>query len=242
MSALQALRVDLVDKKLWPVALALLAALVAIPLVLAKPAPEQVAETKPPASASQLAADGGLPISDVSGSAASGIVEGDSRDPFRPQHLPLAPSMSAAVDAGGAEAGAGGGASESGGGSSSESSGGSTPTEGRSVRSGAPVTKALVRFGVSSVPRSLRKLEDGFPLPARGSPLVVYLGQSRAGTAEFLVSSDVTKLEGDARCSPDRTICSTLFMRPGDTEYLDVTDPTGRVTQYQLDYIRSVRE
>src|SRR5206468_642806 len=55
MSLVNNLWKDMVDKRLWPVALVLVVALVAIPVVLAKPAPKGPAAPTPVASASSPA-------------------------------------------------------------------------------------------------------------------------------------------------------------------------------------------
>ena len=75
------------------------------------------------------------------------------------------------------------------------------------------------------------------PLPSPTNPLLVYLGQDKTGkVGGFLVSSDAQP-QGDGRCEPDKSICSTLYMKAGDTEFFDVTGPGGTV-QYELEVLK----
>ena len=57
-------------------------------------------------------------------------------------------------------------------------------------------------------------------------------------TAVFLVDDGVTPV-GDGDCRPSPEACETIRMKAGETEFLDVKDATGTVTdQYQLDLIK----
>src|SRR4051812_22892131 len=89
---------DLVEKRLWPVAVALIVALVAVPVVLggsdepvtpaddvAAVAPEQV----PPGSAEVVSLDQDIPTGKVSRT-------GKVRNPFKQQHVPNADTAGAA--------------------------------------------------------------------------------------------------------------------------------------------------
>jgi hypothetical protein len=77
------------------------------------------------------------------------------------------------------------------------------------------------------------------PLPSAELPVLIYMGVLKDGnTAEFLLDSGVTAV-GDAECAPSPDECSTIRMRVGDTEFLDVKDEAGNVTgQYQLDLLK----
>jgi hypothetical protein len=161
-------------------------------------------------------------------------VVGGIKNPFRQLHLPkatTAASTSASTAGPGtssADTGSGGGESSSGG-----SGGGSTGSQ--PPKSSGPVTVLEVRFGEADGHRSTLDVRAGSPLPSPTNPLLVYLGQTKRGAA-FLVSSDAQP-QGDGQCEPDKTICSTLYMQSGDTEFFDVTGPGGTV-QYQLDVLR----
>ena len=93
-----------------------------------------------------------------------------------------------------------------------------------------------MRFGRANAARKKYDLSAGSPVPSPSNPLLVYLGQAKGGQSAFLVSSDAQP-QGDGRCSPDRSICSTLYMKAGDTEFFDVTGPGGTV-QYELEVLK----
>ena len=236
MSAVRGILSDLVERRLWPIAVVLVAAAVAIPVLLVKPAshapaPTDVAQTPAPAPAVGTPA---VSLADAGG----GPVTGNLKNPFRQQHVPKATAATAgpttglgpAKPGGGSPAGSGGtGAPSAGGGGGGTSSGPARP------RSSAPRSTLQVRFGLAEGQRAKHDVSPGSPLPSPTNPLLVYLGQTKAGKAAFLVSSDAQP-QGDGECKPDKSICSTLYMKEGGTEFFDVTGPTGTV-QYELDVL-----
>jgi hypothetical protein len=228
---------DLVDRRLWPVALVLVAALIAVPVLLVKKpasnsspsAPQGVASAPGPASGTQ-------PV-DLA-HPAGGPVVGNLKNPFQQQHLPKATSASsgsggalgpAKPQSGGGTGGAqpDGTTTPGGTGGSGGGSGGSTTT---------PSGTLEVRFGLAQGHRARRDVSPGSPLPSPTNPLLVYLGKSKDGKAAFLVSSDAQP-QGDGQCKPDKSICSTLYLKTGGTEFFDVTGPAGTV-QYELEALR----
>ena len=68
--------------------------------------------------------------------------------------------------------------------------------------------------------------------------MLIYIGVRKDGkTAEFLLDAGVSAV-GDGECFPNTDACETLRLRAGETEFLDVTDETGAVTQqFQLDLL-----
>jgi hypothetical protein len=239
MTAVRNVVSDLVDRRLWPVALLLVAAAIAIPVLLLKPAasapPSPVASNSAPALASPS-----VSLSGPSG----GPVIGAVKNPFRQQHVPTAKGSSASsTGLGPASSSGGSGAPSSGGSTSTGSGGGSSPGgSGGSGRStpAAPGAVLQVRFGLADGPRKTYSVSPGSPLPSPTNPLLVYLGQDKSGkVGGFLVSSDAQP-QGDGRCEPDKSICSTLYMKVGDAEFFDVTSPSGTV-QYELEVLKVVK-
>lgn len=232
MNAVRNIGRDLVDKRLWPLAVVLAVALVAVPVLLAKssdPAP-------PPAPAADTAAGPGPASGQAVALTAGGggpLQAGGLKDPFRQQNLPKPPPdiTSVVVDDTSVTETSGG-------------SGGNTPqstdqTGGGKDTGSEPedtTVRALVRFGTAGAQLPTRKVEAGSPLPSTGEPLVIYLGLLRDGkTAQFLVSSEANA-QGDGVCVPSANVCATVKMKPGQTEFLDVASgPASR--QYQLDYL-----
>jgi len=237
MSAVRGVISELVERRLWPLAVLLVAAAIAIPVLLVKPASHAPAPINVAGAAGSALTRPAVNIADSAG----GPVVGARKNPFRQQHVPKAtasttgaanqlgpatPSGGSTSSGGGTTSGAGG---TGGGGSSGVSTGTPPPT------SSGPTTVLEVRFGPADGHRTTREIAAGSPLPSATNPLLIYLGQTKHGAA-FLVSSDAQP-QGDGQCEPDKSICSTLYMKSGDTESFDVTGPAGTV-QYQLDVLR----
>jgi hypothetical protein len=240
MTFLRDLWVDLVDKKLWPFAVALVVALIAVPVLLTKSSASPLAPV-PATAQTAAAAPGGPPAPDsaaaltqVSGSVSAGTVEGAVRDPFKQKHLP---QVAATTSTTAATSVTPGGTSATPGGASTTSATSTTPST-HHVATVAKTTKVVIRFGPMNGSRPEITLDALEPLPNRANPIIVYLGQLKDGkTASFLVSADSQAPKGDGRCLPNRAICSTINLSPGDTEHFKFTRGKSTV-QYQLDYKR----
>jgi hypothetical protein len=233
---------QLVRRRLWPVALLLLAALAAVPFVLAsEPAPVAPAAAPVPVSS----ADDELAEPVVAKVAAEDRtrrrrVLGARKDPFEPAPAPKKKTAKTASTAKPAPQ------SESKGGAPTTSSDGG----GTSVPSVPPVTEpslpdppagsVTVRFGDATsdeLPSGwLTKLR---PLPDSDAPLLVYMGLTKNGKkAKFLVDATLTPT-GDGTCKPHPSSCETILLGRGETEFFDAVDPeTGEPSaQYQLDLV-----
>jgi len=260
MKFLSGLVADLRDSRLWPVALLLVGALVAIPLLLAKDAPDPA--TPDPAAQAAVAR-----LAQESANAQPAVTLTTPRkrdyrkrlkdrpeDPFKQKFLPKrAPSLDAAA----AEAGAtgAGGASDPGAGGAGGAGGqsdGSSPSP--APDAGTPDTPTArkryftynldIRFGETGERQVSRDLEPYTALPSADDPVLIYLGvlDDDKDTAVLLVSSAVTVM-GDGACKPTPEQCETLHVQKGDTVFFDLPDESGTgVRQFQLDLLRIVRE
>jgi hypothetical protein len=234
---------DLVERRLWPVAVVLVLALVAIPVVLAKPAPQVPAAPTPAAASSgpePLVASAASIRSNTGGA----LVGGKFKDPFHQLHAAKAAAISDGVSAKGpatgdtsSSVGGGSGVSTGSGGSGGGSGGGSSGGSGGGS-SGEDTTKLKIEFGLAGGRRTVREITPGTPLPASTNPLIVFLGFGKDGTTPvFLVSSDVVKTEGDGTCKPSKSVCSELTLAVGDAQFFDVQNGD----QYQLDVLGVVK-
>jgi hypothetical protein len=261
MSPLTNLWRQLVQRRLWPVAVLLIAALAAVPLTLAKqpdssPAPAPV-DTADDAS-SELATQPIVAMASASDRAKRRKVLGKSKNPFaKPAQLgggePDGPEP-AGPDA--SEPDSGDSAPDKladtiniGGGGGSATPSPTGPSVG-APPVGTPVAPPVepkpvqherhslsVRFGEDdSLQRMNVKRLD--PLPLGEEPLVVYLGVADHGdSAVFLVDTSVTA-EGDGECVPDPNTCEEIHLREGETEFFDVVGENGEsVGSYQLDLL-----
>ena len=254
MSAITNVWRQLVQRRLWPVAILLIAALAAVPLALAKDAEPPVAAPPVAAAAEGESALAVEPIVVQATAADRGKrrkVLGARKNPFGLPHVeqpgsaepPSSDGTTTAVEPATKTQTASGGTTPSGGGSPSTGSP-ATPPSFDPTPEPAPKTYAVneltVRFGGAASEelerKSLKRLQ---PLPSADAPVLIYLGVLKDGkTAVFLVDHGVSAI-GDGDCRPTPDECETLRLRAGETEFLDVTDETGNVTaQYQLDLIK----
>jgi hypothetical protein len=252
---------QLVQRRLWPVAVLLLAALVAVPVLLAKdpaaPAPLSQPEEEPPSS--QVLAWSGDPVFAIASVEDRGRrrrVLGSRKDPFAPAPAPKANAASddastgtttptdtaKPVDTSGSAV-TGGGSPPS---STPPSSGGSTPPSYTPAPTAMPtptpkktypVNSLIVRFGSGD---SLQRmvLERLEPLPSAEEPLLVYLGLTKDRKSAIFMVDASAEGAGDGVCRPDPNVCETIELSKGETEFFDVTEPgSDSVAEYQLDLV-----
>jgi hypothetical protein len=226
---------DLVDKRLWPVAVVLLVAVVAVPVVLKKSEPQAspVAAARQPSTGPVLP---GTPVSLQADGFHDALSGAPLKDPFRQQHVPkLTKSVTAAVQASQTTSSSGSSGSSGGTGTGGTSTGGGG--SGKPPANGS--TKIKLRFGTAGTALKSYELAPLTALPSSANPILIYLGLLKDGkTAAFLVSSD-GQPQGDGTCKPSASVCQTLLMKAGDTEFLDLSNDTG-AAQYELDVLKVV--
>lgn len=235
MSLARGIWADLVDKRLWPVALALVVAAVAIPVLLHKQANKVIGPTAVRPAAEQTLASGSS-ISLNQEHAQGLLFAGPMHDPFHQLHLPKPTTTASASALGPVHASSGASTSTAPGGTGTPSSGGSAGGGGSSGGHKHPAPAANVRVAFGQTGTSLKRydLVPLSPLSSASDPVLVFLGVQKDGkTAAFLVSSDASP-QGDGHCSPSRSVCATLTVRAGDTVFIDVAASAGNV-QYELD-------
>ena len=243
----------LVERRLWPVALLLLAAAASIPFLIAKDDPATPASVAAPAASAETG--GPAPsIVAVASTAQREIgrdVIGSRKDPFRPA---VAAKKATAVETGGAggtaiapvtepSSGGGGGGGEApapstGGGMTPTTPGvGITPDPGKVYE----IAALAVRFGETSGAREVRTLRRLKALPSVAEPVLIYLGLKRDDkTAVFMVDSGAVA-HGEGHCQPSDQNCQTIQIEVGETEFIDVADGD-RTVRYQLDVLKVRRK
>jgi hypothetical protein len=239
---------QLVRRRLWPVALLLLGALAAVPVLLAKdPAP-----VVPPAPAPAVSSNAGAddPIAEPVVAKATPEdrsrrrrVLGVRKDPFEPAPLPKPKKKKkkkATVRTAQQKP------------DTSANTGGSTAVPGLPTPTvPVPVTPApnhktypkgsiIVRFGDATADSLERKnVKKLAPLPDDKAPLLVYMGLTDHGTKAIFLVDESLDAQGDGTCKPHPASCETIELAKGETEFFDYVDPeTGEVTaQYELDLL-----
>jgi hypothetical protein len=266
MTFLRAIRDDLVEKKLWPVAVALLLALVAIPVLLARGSDEVPEPILPDPNAAVApvtgqATDPADPVVLAEAATAKVRPTGRFKDPFRSPSgggsgtapatdgaaVTVDPETPVPVPGGGAggpsmDAGDLPGATTTGTGSAEPaivepSAPAVEPSEPVADDGHAAGYRVDLDWGPATATRSLRDVTRLQALEAGDEPQVAFMGVRPDGkTALFLLVGDVSG-SGDARCRPSEDYCSLLEMKAGETQFLDIVTADG-VRQYELSVAR----
>jgi hypothetical protein len=208
---------DLRAKRLWPVAALLLVALVAVPVVMLRPADEESAapaqSAQPPAGVEAAVAQ----LTNDDQSEPSDLDVLDPKDPFRPRggYGSGTPGLGESTAVGSA----GAGSAAPGAGTEPAPTAPSTPIDGGDGTSAptvpAPAFLKLtvdVEFGLrGGDPKRRRSLDQLQPLPHRKRPLIVFLGVTKRHQAVFSLDTElIPKGEGFCRPSPRR--CLRLYL------------------------------
>ncbi len=262
MTFLQNLWRDLVDKHLWPVALLLVAAAVAVPFLVGKGSSEPVSSTAAPGTAAaplpgQVAvavADGEQPVER----------SGDARDPFKPLVFDkAAKAVAAATAATAAGTSSATRATSTSASSSAPSSAGATkgsssasttpsttttpdttpPPATTTPAAGKTTTKTklytygidvLIKRGGRTTTRNNVQAVSYLPSPAY--PIAAFIGVKNDGkTAIFLLSGGVKVLSEKAACVPTRAACTVVELGAGENVLLSTVPRLGEpMKRYRL--------
>ena len=237
---------DLRGNRLWPLAVVLLVAIVAVPIALSKSAtpkplgPEAQA-TPPPA---------GVPALNIQSTSTTVRLRGHGRDPFVQQPTKGAPSTGT-TGASGAGSSTTNTTNASSKGSASTSSGTtttpssvtpatSTPTTPPSIAPAKKPTPAPPGLGSNQSYRvelaitnasggidTIDPLQRLSVLPSRAQPLLVELGVLKGGSRVLFAVQPRTAVAGPGLCTPGPADCEILSLAVGQTENLGLKTPGG---------------
>jgi len=244
MNPVRTILTDLVDRRLWPVALALLAALVAVPVMLGGGS-NAAAPTSADPIANAPATTGATAKAAISVSTPSTARQnrpGSVRNPFVQHKVkPTSDSVTNPAPATSAPSNSAPSIPSYGGSPSlpvvtpiTPGSGGSKPDAVKDV------WRVNLRFGEAGDQKVRHDIPRLTPLPSATDPFFIFMGVLEDGkTAVFLISSDATAT-GDGKCKPNPEQCDTIEMRAGDTEFFDVAVGNAGIVQYELDLLRVI--
>jgi hypothetical protein len=254
MSFLRNLVSDLVEKRLWPVAILLVGALVAVPFALGGTSAADPAETATATPSTTTTTATTIRVSEDT-NLSSLAPTGAKHNPFTQPEVEKAatPEDSAATTPSASEATpTSGDTGSTGGGATTPSTTTTTPsgstgttkpeTDSSDDEQDEGSTKAIrvdLRFGEpgNTKQRSYTDIARLSALPSAEKPIVIFLGVKKdKKTATFLIPSDATAT-GDGACKPSATNCQTIEMQEGDSTFLDIDLGTG-VRQFRLDVQR----
>jgi hypothetical protein len=249
---------DLVERRLWPVAVLLLVAAIAVPMYLGRSSSTDGESdgALPPVTA-QVGAKASKAAVTLEDSSAEGDTRGAVRNPFKQQH---------AAKAADAEAGAGktpsapSGATSPSGGSTSGSSGATTPSGSGGASPAAPTTPATptpgatdkpdpdishvtLRLGTVDALKTFKDLARLSALPSADDPQFVFTGVLKDGKTAVLLTSSIIQVseESDVKCRPSNKSCQTLEVAEDETVFFKLAGDTQGV-QYQLDVVSVQRK
>jgi hypothetical protein len=175
---------------------------------------------------------------------------GTARNPFTP--LPGAKTASSSAKSTGASKGSGSSTtSSSGPGTSPSSAGGTTPATPMQTTPAKP-KKVYIHYhvtaqlgvvppsveGVLPQPAQLKTYKDMVldePLPGKANPQLVFLGVVlRTGKDVLFGLTGAAILHGSATCQPSPTQCQAIELQVGQSETLEVVEPSGALVTYEL--------
>jgi hypothetical protein len=228
VTLLRGLLQDLVEKRLWPIALLLAITAVAVPVVLGHSGAGAGTPVAPPSAAAADGAGASTPAVQVVGPAAVRARSGPVRDPFRrstkagskttthggTQLKKSATSASASASTGAAADSAAAATTTAG------SPVATTPAgvDGPSV-SAASVYRARVRWGQDehAAVSGLSRLQ---PLGGSSNPGLLYLGTTKGGARAVFLLGPNASADGDGTCA-EKT-CRVIRLKAGDTTVVSV--------------------
>jgi hypothetical protein len=243
---------DLRARRLLPVAVLLVAGLIAAPIVLSKGADEPPAPAPAPSAGQDQAKPSGpealaqVKLEDALGEGnGSSLSAFDSNDPFAPPQTVLKAARDQALTESGGltptdtgalppDTGAGTGTTPggTGGGGGTDQGDGGTKT--------AEFTYVLdVTFWANGHKRRIKNLEKLDMLPNELNPLLIFMGVTEnAGNAVFLVDATLDAA-GEGKCKPSRDDCAFLYLGAGSEE--EFTNDDGDSYRVIINEIKRVK-
>jgi hypothetical protein len=250
MNAVRGVLRDLVERRLWPVALVLAVAAVAVPVYLGRSSNDGATDTAPPAATAQASPKASKAAVSLDESTDESDGVGGVSNPFKQKHVPKAEKADTSTGSEAATPSSGstssGGATPSGG---SDSTGGTTPTtpttptdDTTTKKTDVDVSHVSLHMGPVGALVTYKDVARLSALPSAGHPLFVFTGVLKDGKTAVLLPSSTVQIseESDVKCKPSNKSCQKLELEQDDTVFFKIAgDATA--TQYQLDVI-SVRQ
>jgi hypothetical protein len=252
MSALKKLLGDFADRRLWPVAVVLVAALVAVPMLLGHSSSgEPVAAAPATGGAATPTATSRAAVELDSSADEAQTRRGAVRNPFKgpkvakPKVAQTAKTTTSGSDSGATPSGSGDtGSGDTGSGDTGSGgtggSGGSDTTD-DTTKKDVDVTHVSLHLGPLGQLTTYKDVARLSPLPSAGNPQFVFTGVLKDGKTAVLLPSSTIQIseESDVECKPSNKSCQKLEVQADDTVFFKILGDAAGVL-YQLDVI-SVR-
>jgi hypothetical protein len=241
---------ELVDRKLWPIALVLVIALVAVPVLLTKKAPTDI--VTPPSGPLPYSSGATLPAISVKTASSNSNLGGKGRNPFTPQHVATtattatvasvtSPSTGTPTASTGTTGISGTGSTGGSGTSSSSPNSGNTPAPTPTTPAPTPAPKpaptgltsteayhvSLAITTANGGVNTIDPLERLSILPSKQQPMLVELGVLQGGHSVVFVVEPGTVVSGAGSCTPGPIDCEIITLNAGQTEGISKQTATG---------------
>jgi hypothetical protein len=250
---------DLKEKRLLPVAAVLLVGLIAVPVLLAKPAgtasaPAPVPQAAPSERAEALKQLAQVKLGDEEVGDGSTLGVFDPDNPFKPPKgaIKKQDTVGGASSAGpgtGSPSGSDTGSGGTGGGATGDTgtttggTGGTGDTGG--TGGGTHTTTTVykyvvdVTFEANGRTRHIKGMEKLDMLPSQDNPLLIFMGvTANGGNAVFMVDSTL-RAAGEGKCKPSASQCALAYIGAG-SEYM-FRNEEGDSYRVKIDEIRKVK-
>jgi hypothetical protein len=234
---------QLVRRRLWPVAVLLLAALAAVPLLLSRDATPVAAAPAAPSvttKADDAIAEPVVAKASPEDRARRRRVLGVRKDPFEPAPVKKPKAAKKAAVKKQTPAPTPTPAPPSGGSSAPVVPVTPVPVVPAPKKKTYPKGSLIVRFGDATADNLARmNVTKLSPLPDDDNPLLIYMGLTDHGKKAVFLPDESLEPTGDGQCRPHPASCEKIVLAKGETEFFDVIDDaTGDVkAQYELDLI-----
>ena len=237
---------DLRAKRLWPVAVVLVVATLAVPLVLSKSASSPV----PPTGGGQATGASKLPTVALDASS----IDTSHLDVFG-QKNPFAANSDKAVTIGAptgptTPAGAASKASGTSGttgsttssGTSTSSSGSSSSGGGGGSSASGPASPGVhyftytadVRFGRRKHIKTYKGISELDVLPDGNNPIIAFMGVKNGDTAMFFIADPAFHADGEGHCQPSRSNCMFVYLKTDGAQNEETLSAQSGQVEYTL--------
>jgi hypothetical protein len=241
---------ELVERKLWPIALVLIIALVAVPVLLTKQAPTDI--VTPPTGPLPYSSGTTLPAISIKASPTNSKLAGGGRNPFTPQvagkttTTTVAAATTTTPATGTTTLSGGGGTSPStGSGAGASTTPATTPPAPTTPAPTTPAPTAPVKpapTGLTATQsyhvslalttsnggvNTIDPLERLSILPSKQQPMLVEIGVLQGGHSVLFVVEPGTVVSGAGTCTPGPIDCEVVSLKPGQTEGISKQTATG---------------
>ncbi|HWF49684.1 MAG TPA: hypothetical protein VG294_03475 [Solirubrobacteraceae bacterium] len=242
---IEGLIADLREKRLWPVAAALVVALVAVPILLSSGGSSSVPVAAAPPVAAPSGAVPALPAVSVTATPSHGRLTGKRRDPFTQQVKSKSTTAQTATSKTSSKAKSSAGSSsttkKSTASTTSGAVGGSTTTVTSTPTStttpAQPPPTGLTASQAYHVAISMTvatgdvhavdPLQRLSLLPSDQEPRLIELGVQNGGHRVLFVVQPGTIVRGPGRCTPGPIDCEIVSLAPNQVEWVGTSGPSG---------------